>query len=98
MSAEKNIIHNIVPPDRRAESGRRTNMPRNVNRDYLDCARKMPRLKHSVGSKFDIRTSEVVKWLLNQPDIMQKVFNFAMNGGVIVYDPDTGEWRGADMP
>lgn len=73
-------------------------MPRKVNNDYLNCARKMPRLKHTVGSKFDIRTSEVVKWLLNQPDIMQKVFNFAMNGGVIVYDPDTGEWRGVDIP
>ena len=73
-------------------------MPRKLKQDYLDCARKMPRLKHTVGGKFDIRTSEVVKWLLDQPCIMQKVFNFAVNRGVIVYDPDTGEWRGADMP
>ena len=29
---------------------------------------------------------------------MQKIFNFAMNGGVIVYDQNTGEWRGADVP
>lgn len=73
-------------------------MPRKLKKDYLDCARKMPRLKHTVGSKFDIRTSEVVKWLLDQPEIMQKIFNFAMNEKTIVYDPDTGEWRGADMP
>ena len=73
-------------------------MPRKVNNDYLNCARKMPRLKHTVGSKFDIRTSEVVKWLVSQPDIMQKIFNFAMNCGVIVYDQNTGEWRGADVP
>ena len=66
-------------------------MPRKVNHDYLTCTRKMPRLKHTVGDRFDIRTSEVVKWLVNQPDIMQKIFNFAMNEGAIVYDPDTGE-------
>ena len=73
-------------------------MPRKMNHDYLNCARKMPRLKHTVGDRFDIRSSEVVKWLVNQPDIMQKVFNFAQNSGVIVYDPNTGEWRGADIP
>ena len=73
-------------------------MSRKTNNDYLNCARSMPRLKHTVGSKFDIRTSEVVKWLLDQPKIMQKIFNLAMNSGTIVYDPDTGEWRGADTP
>lgn len=73
-------------------------MSKKVNRDYLNCAKKMPRLRHTVGDKFDIRTSEVVKWLLNQPDIMQQVFNSAMNSKVIVFDSDTHEWRGADMP
>ncbi len=69
-----------------------------VNYDFLDCARKMPRLRHTVGDKFDIRTSEVVKWLLSQPDIMQKIYNFATNHKVIVYDAATGEWRGVDVP
>ena len=73
-------------------------MSRRLKKDFLDCTRKMPRLKHAVGDRFDIRTSEVVKWLVNQPEIMQKIFNFAMNEKTIVYDPDTGEWRGADMP
>ena len=73
-------------------------MSRKTNNDYLNCARSMPRLKHTFGSKFDIRTSEVVRWLLDQPKIMQKIFNFATNSGAIVYDPDTGEWRGANMP
>ena len=73
-------------------------MSRRLKKDFLDCTRKMPRLKHTVGDRFDIRTSEVVKWLVNQPEIMQKIFNFAMNEKTIVYDPDTGEWRGADVP
>lgn len=73
-------------------------MSRKVNNDYLNCARKMPRLRHTVNEHFDIHTSEVVKWLVSQPDIMQKVFNFARNNSVIVYDSDTGEWRGADVP
>lgn len=73
-------------------------MSKKVNRNFLNCARKMPRLKHTVGDRFDTHTSEVVKWLLNQPDIMQQVFNSAMNSKAIVYDYDTHEWRGADVP
>lgn len=73
-------------------------MKKQLNYDFLNCARKMPRLRHTVGEQFDIRTSEVVKWLLKQPDIMQKVFDFAANHKVIAYDSATGEWRGADVP
>lgn len=73
-------------------------MPRRMNHDFLNRARKMPRLRHTVGDRFDIRTSEVAKWLIGQPDIMQKVFNIAQNGGAIVYDASTGEWKGVDVP
>lgn len=73
-------------------------MRKQVSYDFLNCARKMPRLRHTVGNKFDLRTSEVVKWLLDQPDIMQKIYNFATSHKVIVYDADTGEWKGADVP
>lgn len=71
---------------------------RKLNYDFLNIARNMPRLKHKVGDRFDINTSEVIKWLVSQPEIMDKIFIMANNHKVIVYDPDAGEWRGADVP
>ena len=73
-------------------------MGKKLNYDFLNVARNMPRLKHKVGDRFDINTSEVIKWLVSQPEIMDKIFIMANNHKVIVYDPDTGEWRGADVP
>lgn len=72
-------------------------MPK-ANYSYLDCAKKMPRLRHKVGEKFSVETSEVIKWLIAQPEIMSKVFNLASSHGVIIYDHNTGEWKGADTP
>ena len=64
---------------------------------FLDPARQMPPLHHTVThGAFDIMDSEVAAWLVNVPEIRQKVFNMAMNHGVIVYDPDARMWKGAD--
>lgn len=72
-------------------------MRRTLNYDFLECAKKMPSLKHKILSgDFNINDSEVVKWLCEQPDIKQKIFNMAQNRGVIKYDPATQEWRGVD--
>lgn len=69
-----------------------------INYGFLDCARKMPELHHSkADSKFDIRESEVAKWLVQQPEIMQKIFDMASRKGVIVFNPDTRTWKGADL-
>ncbi len=73
-------------------------MGKKLNYDFLNVARNMPRLRHKVGDRFDINTSEVVKWLVSQPEIMDKIFIMANNHKVIVYDQNTGEWRGADVP
>lgn len=64
----------------------------------FDAARKMPPLRHSLpGQDFDIRNSEVVQWLIQQPDILKYVFEKANTGlHAIHYNPDTGAWQGAD--
>lgn len=57
----------------------------------------MPPLRHSVpGEPFDIRKSEVVQWLVRQPEILQYIFDRAHDTGSIVYDPETERWCGAD--
>ena len=60
-------------------------------------AKQMPPLRHSFpGQPFDVLKSEVVAWLVNQPEIAQLVFDSAKDRGEIVYDPGTGTWRGAE--
>lgn len=67
----------------------------------LECAKKMPPLKHKIdGQDFDPRKSEVLKWLTQQPDILNYLFD-AVRGNQyrespIVYDPDKGTWKGVD--
>lgn len=60
----------------------------------FDVAKEMPPLHHALpGEQFDISKSEVVQWLMSQPDIMQLVFN-AVRSKYITYDHETGTWRG----
>jgi hypothetical protein len=56
----------------------------------------MPPLWHFPpnGQPFDVMKSEVVQWMLKQPEIAQTVFNMAKRHGMIVYDLESKTWRG----
>lgn len=61
----------------------------------LSVVEKMPPLYHSLpGQEFDIFKSEVIKWLVSQPEILKYLFDKAKE--YCVYDFDTGKWRGRD--
>lgn len=67
----------------------------------LECVKSMPELKHKVGDgEFDITKSEVVQWLIRQPDVLKCLFDTVRRHGyvdqVIVYDAENGTWRGVD--
>lgn len=62
----------------------------------LNIAKQMPLLQHSFPDQdFDIKNSEVVKWLVQQPDIMQLLFNI-VRYKEIIFNPETGTWQGKD--
>lgn len=62
----------------------------------FDVAKKMPPLRHRLpGRPFSVAGSEVVQWLISQPIIQQYVFDRAAES-VLVYDEETGTWRGRD--
>ncbi|KLU66325.1 hypothetical protein DEAC_c17240 [Desulfosporosinus acididurans] len=68
----------------------------------LMCAKQMPELKHRVGDgEFDITKSEVCKWLMSQPDIIDYIFDKIRGNKyrepLIVYDPERGTYRGAEF-
>lgn len=67
----------------------------------LECVKQMPELRHSVSDgEFDITKSEVVQWLIRQPDVLSFLFETVRRKGyaeqLIVYDPGRGTWRGVD--
>lgn len=64
-------------------------------------AKKMPPLFHKLPEeKYDVRKSEVVKWLLEQDEMLEYVFDavrgFGFKESPIEYDSTTGKWQGVD--
>jgi hypothetical protein len=57
-------------------------------------AARMPILRHNIGEPFDIRRSEVLNWLCEQPEIRQSLFDYFRTLGVIVFNKETGQWQG----
>lgn len=63
----------------------------------LGIARIMPPRYHTLpGKDFDIKKSEVVKWLISQPEILNFLWNHIKSSGDVIYDPQTGLWQGVD--
>jgi len=65
---------------------------------FMVCASKMPGKDHwpDRSVEFDYRNSEVVKWLLDQPDVWCWMFQKAHDMGVIVFDSESKKWHGVD--
>jgi hypothetical protein len=61
--------------------------------------RTMPPLRHSVpGEKFNIEKSQVVAWLVNQPEVLQWMFDAIRESGRIKFDAESGLWSGVQSP
>lgn len=83
-------------------------MSRSINKKYptvelkfLEIGRKMPPLYHKLpNEEFDIEKSEVVQWLIQQPETKQFIYDRIMNRSKalkpIEYDSHTGKWKGVD--
>jgi hypothetical protein len=58
----------------------------------------MPPLRHSFPYKpFSFAESEVVKWLLSQPECLERIFQEAYDSDQIVYEKESGLWTGMDF-
>ncbi|NLU24131.1 MAG: hypothetical protein GXW99_05325 [Clostridiales bacterium] len=63
----------------------------------LDVVRFMPPKRHSIpGQDFNIMSSEVMRWMLRSPIVWNYIWNNIKQSGAIVYDQDSGTWRGID--
>lgn len=60
-------------------------------------SKNMPPLYHSLpGQSFDIQKSEVIKWLISNPEVLQYLFDKVNKSGFIIYNPKTQKWQGKD--
>jgi len=58
-------------------------------------AAQMPALFHTLpGQDFDATKSEVLRWLSEQPEIINALFDYYKDSGAIVFE--NGRWRGAE--
>ena len=63
----------------------------------LNMIKHMPPLYHTLPRQdFDIRKSEVIKWLMEKPDILNYLWDHIRQSGAIEYDRETQKWRGVD--
>jgi hypothetical protein len=61
------------------------------------CACQMPSgRRHQSGATYDVRSSEIVRWLVSQPVILQNLFDKVSKTGAIVFDPQSRTWSGRD--
>jgi hypothetical protein len=44
---------------------------------------------------FELFKSEVISWLISQPEILSYLFSKLHNSGAIQFDPNTETWHGA---
>lgn len=67
-----------------------------IRNEFWAKASKMPGLSHwpDRAKKYDVKDSQVSKWLLDQPESLEWIFQKARSLGVIVFDPETKLWHG----
>lgn len=63
-------------------------------------ARAMPSglIHKKPGEDYSIERSEVIRWLVSQPQLQAYLFERMSTTGAIVFDAETRTWRGSDTP
>lgn len=70
---------------------------RSLDYSFLEGAKDMPPLRHkNKTGKFDVMESDVCEWLINIPEVRQKVFDMAINKKYIRYNSSTQKWEGVN--
>lgn len=60
-------------------------------------AKKMPPLYHTLpGQEFELKKSQVLNWLSSELIIQEWIMEQLKTAGYIVYNPNTGQWKGVD--
>ena len=67
------------------------------NDKRLSIARTMPPLRRKKPDKpYSPENDEVIKWLVQHPDLLNYLFERLKVRGHIIFDKSSGNWQGAD--
>ena len=63
----------------------------------LEVIKRMPPSYHTLpGHEFDIKKSEVIRWLIDQPEVLSNLWDRLKQSGYLEYEQVTGRWKGID--
>lgn len=63
----------------------------------LSVGRFLPPSFHKLPNEdYDVRKSEVVKWLIERPSILEFVWDQFKQSNDVFYNSKTGKWQGVD--
>lgn len=63
----------------------------------LDIAKQMPALYHKLPDReFSVENSQVIKWAIEQPNILSYLWDRIKQSGYVNYDPKSGKWKGVN--
>lgn len=72
-------------------------MRKKVRSKKLEFGKRMPPLYHTLpGQDFWYSESEVLKWIADQPLLLDWLREQLKSAGYITYDATTGKWTGVD--
>ena len=72
-------------------------LPKQKSDKRLRTARKMPPLHHTLpGKDFDSERSQVLEWIVEQPELVNYLFDHIRYAGHIQFDPKRRTWVGVD--
>lgn len=61
----------------------------------LEAGKDMPILYHSFPDEpYDPKQSQVLRWISEQPELMEWIFRQLKSAGYITYIPQFGAWKG----
>lgn len=64
----------------------------------LNVVRTMPPLKRcATGEACNAETDEALRWIASKPEMLMYLFDLCRRIEYITYNPETGEWKGADV-
>lgn len=63
----------------------------------LEIARQMPPLRKTpFGKKYDASQDEVLRWIKEQPELLNLLADKLRSWGCITFDKVSGTWKGVD--
>jgi hypothetical protein len=63
----------------------------------LEVVKHMPPKFHKLpGQEYETKKSEVIKWLIMNPSILEFIWDHVKQSGDVIYNSNTGKWQGVD--